>query len=141
MTKAGPWIILLLPLFLHANDPPGPDAAPPQPPIVVSPDADGIFDVARAWREESADPIPNPFRVRGLPPAPIRELILAVTSVLIPPSPADASAIINGRPRSPGEALDGMTITAIAGDAIDLNTGHFHLRLPVQDRPSRVRLP
>jgi hypothetical protein len=124
--------------------PPPPAGAPEAPPdasIIIQPNPDGILDLAAIGDGETAARDSNPFRVRYHPPAQAREMPLAVESVLVGARPADASAVINGDLYSPGDRLAEMTIAAISPDTLELRRGALLLKIPVQERPTLLRLP
>ena len=112
-------------------------------PVVVLPNADGVLDLAGAIQAQVLDAVPNPFRVRYHPAAQICEVPVEISAVLIGTDPTEASAIINGKLYSPGDRLEGLRITSIAADILELRQGDILLRLPVEDetqRPWKIRL-
>jgi len=129
--KRSAFSFLLLLAALRAN---------PPPPVIVLPNADGILDVAGISQNEPGEAITNPFQVRYHPRIQVREMTLAVSSVLVGPDAASASAILNGELYSPGDAWEGLSVTTITGGMIELRLGKFILQVPVEDRPLRVRL-
>jgi len=125
--------VLLLAFALPAEG--APDAA-----IVVLPNADGVLDLAGAVQAQSFDALPNPFRNRYHPAPQIRELPLAITAVLIGRKPAEPSAIVNGQLYSTGDKLEGLMITAITAEALELRQDDILVRVPVQELAPRLRL-
>lgn len=132
---------LLLPLALRAEPAAPPPGGTPEPLVLVTPDAKGIFDVAEALSPPAGDGPANPFQSERQARPQVRELTLAVSSVLVGSDPQEASAIINGRPYACGDRIEGMRIEAIAPEGIELREGRVRLRLPVQEDPPRLRLP
>ena len=110
-------------------------------PIIISPNADGVLDVAGAGEPMEDDRIPNPFRVRYHPKPQTRDISLAIDLVLVGDKPADSSAMINDRLYSPGDTLEGMSIVAIGAETIELRQGKLLVRVPVEDKPAVLRLP
>lgn len=128
-------VLCLLPLAAQAGDPASGAGA-----TVILPDADGVLDVAAAQQARAFDAIPNPFRIRYRPAPAIREVPLVISSVLIPDRPEDASAVINGRLYSPGDTIEGLKLTRIQADGLELRGDDIVLRVPVQDQPPKLRL-
>ena len=122
-----------------ASDHPTPTAV--NPPIILSPNADGVLDVAGAGEPMEDDRVPNPFRVRYHPQPQTRDVPLAIGLVLVGDKPADCSAIINGRLYSPGDTLEGMSIAVIGADTVELRQRNLIVRVPVEDKPAILRLP
>ena len=111
------------------------------PPVILSPNGDGILDVADAEEPMEDDRVPNPFRVRFHPHPQTRDVPLAIGLVLVGDKPADSSAIINGRLYSPGDLLEGLSIAAIGADILELRQGNLTVLVPVQEKPAILRLP
>jgi hypothetical protein len=107
----------------------------------VVPNSDGVIDLVALASADPPGALPNPFIVRYRPPASIREVSLAIDAVLVSRNAGDACAIVNGEIYSPGDALAGLTVSSIALDAIELRSEGVRLRLPVGDKPVRLRLP
>ena len=107
----------------------------------IVPNSDGLIDLAALDAADAPGALPNPFIVRYRPPASIREVSLAIDGVLVAGKPEDACAIVNGEIYSPGDALAGLTVSSIAQDAIELRAEGLRLRIPVGDKPVRLRLP
>jgi hypothetical protein len=113
---------------------------PGAPPLIIRPDADGVLDVAAAVQARSYDAIPNPFRIRYRPVPPIREVPLVITAVLIPARIEDASVVINGHLYSPGDTIEGLKLSAITADSLELRGDELVLRVPVLDQAPKLRL-
>jgi hypothetical protein len=129
------FLLCLLPPSARANDIPL-EAVP----SVILPDGEGVLDLAAAQMAQTFDAIPNPFRVRYRPAPPVREVALVISAVLIPGRPEDASAVINGRLYSPGDRLEGLKLTSIGADSLELRGDDVVVRVPVQDQPPKLRL-
>ena len=69
------------------------------------------------------------------------EVSLTIDGVLISKNAGDDCAIVNGDVYSRGDALAGLVVESIAPDAIELRSDGVRLRVPVADRPVRLRLP
>jgi hypothetical protein len=120
---------------------PAPADQPPGAGRPIVPNSDGLIDLAALDAADPPGALPNPFTVRYRPPASIREVSLAIDAVLIAGKAADACVIVNGEIYSPGDALEGLTVSSIAPDAIELRADGVLLRIPVGDKPVRLRLP
>jgi hypothetical protein len=117
------------------------DPTPPGPaPALILPDGEGVLDLAAVQQAATFDAIPNPFRIRDRPPPPVREIPLVVSCVLVPGRPEDAAAVINGRLCSPGDLCEGLRVSRIGAETLELRGNDCVLRVPVQDRPARLRL-
>jgi len=108
---------------------------------IAVPNSDGVIDLAALDAADPPGTIPNPFVVRYRPPASIREVSLTIDGVLISKNAGDDCAIVNGDVYSRGDALAGLVVESIAPDAIELRSDGVRLRIPVADRPVRLRLP
>jgi hypothetical protein len=117
-----------------------PAAAAPDAAIVVVPNADGVLDLAGAMQAQAFDATPNPFRDRYHPLTAIQERPIAITAVLIGRPPTAPSAVVNGELCSAGDQVEGLTITAITADTLELRLGDILLRVPVTAAATRVRL-
>ncbi|HVW22211.1 MAG TPA: hypothetical protein VHC86_13445 [Opitutaceae bacterium] len=135
------YFTLLVPLALRATTPGPPRGVPPRPATAVQAGPDGVFDVAGALASEERDAIPNPFRPRNLPQPKVRQLTLAISSVLIGEGTDESSVLINGRAYACGDRIEGWRIESISADAIGLNDNHFQVRLPVRDAVAVLRVP
>jgi hypothetical protein len=134
------YFTLLVPLALRAGTPAPPRDLPLRPVVAVQAGPDGVFDVAGALDSEQQDALPNPFRLRQLPKARVREVTLAVSSVLVGARPEESSALINGRAYACGDRVEGWRIESISAEAIGLSDGHFRVRLPVADSAAILRV-
>jgi hypothetical protein len=128
-------LLVFLPFAARADD--SPAAAVP---TLILPDGQGVLDLAAVQQAQTYDAIPNPFRIRYRPPPAIREVPLIISTVLIPDRPEDASAVINGRLCSPGDLIEGLTLSRISADSLELRGDDLVLRVPVQDKPPKLRL-
>ncbi|HEX3729023.1 MAG TPA: hypothetical protein VHV47_04420 [Opitutaceae bacterium] len=135
------YFTLLMPLALRASTPAPPRDVPLRPIVALQPGPDGIYDVAGALESEQRDAIPNPFRLRNLPKPKVREVTLAVSSVLVGSRPDESSALINGRAYACGDRIEGWKIESISADTIGLSDSRFRVRLPVTDSPTTLRIP
>ena len=104
---------LILPLTGRAV---GPEASA----LLLQPDADGVIDLAAAQEAETFDALPNPFRLRYRPAAPVREVTLAIRAVVLPAPPGRPAALVNGRLYSPGDTLEGLSLANIQADHLEL---------------------
>lgn len=124
------------------GDPPGGAAPQPGPPAdALLPNADGLIDLCNLEEGAEDGDLPNPFRLRYEPPGVPREVRVEIESVLLGKADGDASAVINGRLYSRGDALEGLPIAAISAQGVELRRGDALLRLPLQDKPLVLRLP
>jgi hypothetical protein len=127
--------LLLLPTVAPAAIPGS--GADPQ---AILPDADGVLDVVAAQRARTFDAIPNPFRDRSRPPPPIREVTLAIHSVLLPARPEDACVVLNGQLYSAGDKVEGLELIQIKAESLEFRGDGVVLRVPVEDKPTKLRL-
>lgn len=128
--------------------PPMPELAPVVPPartssVVVteatlSPNVDGVIDVVAALVSPKPGEPVNPFTVRTVPPETVREVTLLVGGVAFGATPC---AVVNDRLLQVGDAVDSLTIERIEADAVVARHSGKLLRLPVSEKPVRVRLP
>jgi hypothetical protein len=103
------------------------------PPLV--PNADGVVDLTLLDAPPPGS-VPNPFALRAPATGAPHELTLAVQGIFCGPSPC---ALINERVVEPGDLIESLKITRIESDAILLKGDEFNLRLPLGDKPVRVR--
>lgn len=104
----------------------------------ILPNADGLIDlVALLTPLREGDEV-NPFAVRTLPPDAVREITLHVRGVIHGASPC---ALINHRAVLPGESTESLNLTAVESDAVLIRHAGRLLRLPVSEKPVRIRLP
>ncbi len=116
-----------------------PPAIPlPAAQVVLTPNSDGVIDLAAvALAAPSGEPT-NPFAVRAIPSESAREISLHVTGIVTGAVPC---AVLNERLVQPGEMIDSFAVERITADAVFLRRGEHQLRLPVADKAARVRLP
>ena len=111
--------------------------APPNLETALMPNADGLIDLTATDSAAANEPV-NPFAVRNLPEGKTREVTLRVGGIIAGPMPC---AVINDRLVQTGETVDAFTIESIQGDAVLLRRADQRLRLPVAEKPVRIRLP
>ena len=80
----------------------------------------------------------NPFAVRSVVESKTREVTLRVGGIIGGTIP---SAVVNDQLVLAGDTLDAFTVESIEADAVLLRAGEKRLRLPVAEKPVRVRLP
>ena len=115
---------------------PAPTADLPADDIALfMPNADGVIDLTTL---DAAPPgtLPNPFAIRAPSARAPHELTLAVQGIFSGPSPC---ALVNERVFEPGDAIESLKITRIEADAIFLKGDDFNLKLPLGDKPVRLR--
>jgi len=126
---------------------PAPIAAAPPSPLPVqtvpvepalTPNADGVIDLAAAAVDASAGEPVNPFAVRAVLVGAGREVTLHVSGILAGKTPC---AVINERLVQTAETVESLTVERIEPDAVWLRYAGQRLRLPVSEKPARVRLP
>ena len=121
--------------------PPVPVSAPPIPlpqEPTLTPNADNVIDlVAVVVADKSGEPV-NPFTVRTVPPEAMREVTLQVGGIVAGPI---ACAIVNDRLVQVGELIESLAIERIEANAVLLRHSGRLLRIPVAEKPTRVRLP
>jgi len=109
---------------------PSPDQEP-----ALAPNADGLIDLTAAVGLDGAEV--NPFSVRKLPAEAVREITLLVAGIV---SGAKPCAVINEKLVEPGAVIEGFTVARIEPTAVLLQWGEHRLRLPLSDKPARVRV-
>ena len=121
-----------------------PPAAPEQPTTderetigALSPNAEGVIDLAAIAAQPIQGEEVNPFAIRSLPTDAVREITLHVSGLIQGPAPC---ALVNGRPVEPGETIETLTLTRIEPGAALFRHGPHLLRLPVSEKPVRLRL-
>lgn len=114
---------------------PSPKASAPEedPTGILTPNADGVIDLTAPSNGTEA----NPFAVRKLPADAVREIPLQVAGIVAGPKP---SAMINEQAVEPGTVIEGFTVSRIEAAAVVLQWGEHRLRLPLADKPARVRV-
>lgn len=100
----------------------------------LMPNAEGLLDLTAVRTGDEA----NPFAVRTLPPESVREIALRVGGIVRGPSPC---ALINGRPVQAGDRIESLDVVRIEPAAVLLRHGAELLRLPLTEKPVRIRLP
>lgn len=121
-----------------------PPTAIPVPPLplatepTLTPNAQGVIDLAAAAVAEVPGEPVNPFTVRTVAPDSAREVAIQVGGVVAGPV---ACAVVNDRLVQAGEAVDSFTVERIETDAVLLRHSGRLLRLPVAEKATRVRLP
>lgn len=111
--------------------------APSLPEIpAIAPNADGVIDLSVVARDPSEEA--NPFAVRAAEQETSREIALAVGGLIHGAAPC---ALINGRSVEPGETIESLTVVRLEPDAVLFQHAGRYLRVPVTDKPVRVRLP
>lgn len=114
-----------------------PTTAPAPEPVnepALAPNAEGLLDLTAVRTGDEA----NPFAVRTLPPDSVREVALRVGGIVRGPSPC---ALINGRPVQAGDRIESLDVVRIEPAAVLLRHGAELLRLPLTEKPVRIRLP
>jgi len=124
---------------------PVPKPAPLSPPTqavpaepVLSPNAEGIIDLAAITADAKAGEPVNPFAVRTVSAEAVREVALHVSGIM---SGAVPCAVINDRLVQTGESVESLTVERIEPDTVWLRYAGRRLRLPVSEKPARVRFP
>ncbi|WP_415910162.1 hypothetical protein [Oleiharenicola sp. Vm1] len=102
----------------------------------IAPNADGVIDLSVVARDPAEEA--NPFAVRAPEEETNREIALAVGGLIHGVAPC---ALINGRSVEPGETIESLTVVRLEPDAVLFQHAGRYLRVPVADKPVRVRLP
>ena len=105
---------------------------------VLAPNAEGIIDLAAVTADAKAGEPVNPFTVRTVSAEAVREVALHVSGIM---SGAVPCAVINDRLVQTGESVESLTVERIEPDTVWLRYAGRRLRLPVSEKPARVRLP
>lgn len=117
---------------------PQPRPTSPAPESILTPNADNVIDlVAVIVAEKPGEPV-NPFAVRTVPPEARREVTLQVGGIVAGPT---ACAIINDRFVQARDSIESLAVERIEPDAVLLRHSGRLLRLPIAEKPVRVRLP
>lgn len=122
------------------SEPPVPPAPTPPPSVeaAILPNADGVIDLtALLTQSRDGDDI-NPFAVRSLPADAIREVTLHVQGVIGGATPC---ALINQRTVQSEQTIESLTLIGIEPSAVLVRHAGHLLRLPVGEKPVRIRLP
>lgn len=112
------------------------------PPLVdtdepaLIPNADGVIDLT-ATTTKAGEPV-NPFAVRAAPEGAAREVLVHVSGLIAGP---EACAVVNERLVEAGDSVESFRVERIDPEAVLLRLGERRLRLPLSDKPVRVRLP
>ncbi len=109
--------------------------APAEAAVLITPNTDGLADLT-VMDAAGAD-TGNPFAVRRLASDPVREVTLQVGGIIMGRTP---SALINDRLMQAGDAVETLTIERIEPDAVVLRHQNQLLKLPIAEKPVRVRL-
>ena len=121
---------------------PKPPVAPPGQPApsepTLTPNADGVIDLAAVKADAKPGEPVNPFALRAVPAEAVREITLHVAGILAGAVPC---AVINDRLVQTGESVESLAVERIEPDAVWLRYAGQRLRLPVSEKPVRVRLP
>jgi hypothetical protein len=131
----------IAPVVAVAATPP-PVVPPVEPPPVaaeesaLAPNADGIIDLT-ALAAKPGEPV-NPFAVRTAPDGSTREVLLHVSGLIAGPR---ACAVINERLVQAGDIVESFRVESVDPEAVSLRLGERRLRLPLSEKPVRVRLP
>jgi hypothetical protein len=104
----------------------------------LTPNADGVIDVAAALVVPKSGETVNPFAVRAVPGEMVREVSLQVGGIVAGPA---ACAVINDRLVQAGDSIESLAVERIEADAVILKHGAQRLRLPIGGKTLRVRLP
>lgn len=101
----------------------------------LSPNADGIIDLT-VPTVMPGEPV-NPFVVRSGTTEGVREILLHVSGIIAGPR---ACAVINERLAQAGDIVESFMIERIDPDAVTLRQAAGRLRLPLAEKPVRVRM-
>ena len=112
--------------------PPAASVTPSEPTPLLAPNAEGVIDTTAL--AASGAPA-NPFAVRTLPTAAVREVSFAVQGII---QGARLCALINGRVAEAGDAVESLRLTRLEPEALVLSGDGFAINLPLG--ATRVRL-
>ncbi len=108
----------------------------PESPLV--PNADGVIDLAAATLAAKPGEPVNPFAVRTVAADAVHEITVQVSGIIAGPT---LCAVLNGRLVQAGDSIESLTVERVESDAVlARHSGHL-LRLPVSEKPVRLRLP
>ena len=111
------------------------ESAPESP---LMPNAEGVSDlVAVSLAAKPGDTV-NPFAVRVVPPESVREITVLVSGIVAGPK---LCAVLNGRLVQAGDSVESLDVERVETDAILVRHSGRLLRLPVSEKPVRLRLP
>jgi hypothetical protein len=102
----------------------------------LAPNADGVIDLT-ATTLNAGEPV-NPFAVRTAPDGASREVTLHVSGLIAGPS---ACAVINERLVQAGDVVEPFRVERVDSESVSVRLGERRLRLPLSEKPVRVRLP
>lgn len=114
---------------------PVPVPVAPQP--AISPNAEGIIDLATIEQAGNTSEPVNPFAVQTTPGEKTREVSLLVSGIILGKAPC---AVVNERLVQAGDSLDGFEVERIEPGAVIVRSGAHRLRLPVSTTLTRVKL-
>lgn len=100
----------------------------------LAPNAEGVLDLTALRAGDEA----NPFAVRAMPAESVREITLRVGGIVRGASPC---ALVNGRTVQAGDRIEALEVVRIEAAAVLLRHGTELLRLPLTEKPVRIRLP
>lgn len=103
--------------------------------IMAVPNADGVIDLT-APATSPGEPV-NPFVVRSVPAGAMREVTLQVGGIVAGEKPC---ALINDRVLQPGDTVDSLAVVRVEADSVVLRQRERLLRVPLGDRPTKIRL-
>lgn len=122
------------PVPVVAADPVAPPPKPAEPEPALLPNADGVLDLAALRVGDES----NPFAVRAVAPESVREITLQLDGIVHGPV---SCAVVNGRTVQAGDRLESLDVVRVESGALLLRHGSELLRLPLTEKPVRVRLP
>lgn len=120
-----------------AEPSPAPETTLEERVAMLAPNAEGLIDLVAAAGSPATDEV-NPFAVRSQPGETGREVNLHVSGLILGKNPC---ALVNGRPLEPGETIEGLVLVRIIEGAAIFQHGSHLLRLPVAEKPVKIRLP
>jgi len=118
--------------------PPIPTSPSLEPELALVPNADGVIDLAALLTARRDGEDVNPFAVRSLPADAIREVTLHVQGII---GGANPCALVNHRAVQPPDAVESLTVLRVETDAVVFRHAGHLIRLPVAEKPARLRLP
>jgi hypothetical protein len=99
-----------------------------------------VIDLSISTPPDAADRVANPFRVRYRPRLQPRDVPIVIGLVLLGAAPHNASAVINDQPYQIGDLFEGLIVSSISAESVELRDSRSIVRLPIQDRPLTLRL-
>lgn len=123
---------------VSASAPPAPSVPPPLAEPAILPNADGLIDLTALLTQPRDGDDVNPFAVRSLPADAIREVTLHVQGVIGGAAPC---ALINQRTVQPEQTIESLSLAGVEANAVLVRHAGHLLRLPVAEKPVRIRLP